>query len=365
LAFYFFSFIFLLIPAIHEIEHYPKIKSNKIFYLTPLLLFFIGFRDQIGCDWASNLRNFNYYSDLNFLDYLYQNTNFEKFLYEQEIGYAFINIFIGLFTKSFYIFNFFLSCIFTIPLIYFCSKLKRPFLTLLISFPYYITIIGMGPLKQSLAISFLLLAFHELQSNNIFKYFLLNSISILFHRSSIIFILLPLLVKDKLRNSKIISNKFFYLSLFVFLLISIFIQKESFSRLIIGYFVIRPQDHFLNTIYLWTLVSYPSIIYLFFKNKFKSLNLKNNMWEILSISSIFIILGTFINSTITLRLILYFYPLKLFLISNIPDLKILNIGKKNMSYLLIFFSIFQLTTWLAFANHAYCWVPYKNIIFSS
>ena len=89
------------------------------------------------------------------------------------------------------------------------------------------------------------------------------------------------------------------------------------------------------------------------------------MWEILSISSIFIILGTFINSTITLRLILYFYPLKLFLISNIPDLKILNIGKKNMSYLLIIFSILQLTTWLAFANHAYCWVPYKNIIFSS
>lgn len=364
MTFYIFSFIFLSIPAINEIENYPKIKRNKIFYLTPFLLFFIGFRDQIGCDWASNLRNFNFYSSINFSDFFYQN-EFPLYLFKQEYGYAFISKLIGSFTKSFYIYNFFLSCIFTIPLIYFCSKLKRPFLTLLISFPYYITIIGMGPLKQSLAISFLLLAFHELQSNNILKYFLLNSISILFHRTSIIFIVLPFFIKDKLRNQKIISSKFFYVILIIFLLISIFIQKESFSTLVYGYFVIRPKDPILNTLYLWTIVSYPSIIYLFFKNKFKSINLTNNMWEILSISSIFIILGIFIDETITLRLILYFYPLKLFLISNIPDTKILNIGKKNICYLLIFSSILQLTTWLGFANHAYCWVPYKNIIFSS
>lgn len=360
MEFYIFSFIFLSIPAIYEIEHYSKIKKENIFFLTPFLVFFIGLRDGIGCDWDGYLRNFNLYSNFN-LSNFFSNNNFPRYLNNQEIGYAFFSYLIGNITKSFYIYNLILSLIFSIPLIYFCSKLKRPFLSLLISFPYFITIIGMGPLKQSIAISFLILAFIALESNNYIKYYLFNIISILFHRTAIIFTLLPFLIKDKSEKTNLTKNKFLILGLLIFIVISCIIQQESFIRLLKGYFIYRTSDPIINTFYHWTIICSPSIIYLFFRNKFKNLETKNNMWFILSISSVLIIIFTFINSTITLRMLLYFYPLKLLILSNFPEIKLFNISKKRICYLLIFFSIIQQITWLAFANHAYCWVPYKNI----
>ena len=83
------------------------------------------------------------------------------------------------------------------------------------------------------------------------------------------------------------------LILLLLIIISSLIQMESFMRLIHGYFYVQTPVPIFNTIYLWIIVCFPSIIYLFFKNKFKILEMKNNMWEILSISSLFILLGNY------------------------------------------------------------------------
>ena len=93
---------------------------------------------------------------------------------------------------------------------------------------------------------------------------------------------------------------------------------ESFHRLIFYYFLIRPPERAKYTIslayYLFTL-----ILLLCFKIKLKAQRC-TNMWYILSIVSILILLGTFINATITLRLP-FIFILKLFIISNIPDME--------------------------------------------
>ena len=75
-----------------------KSKKENIFFLTPFLIFFIGLRDGIGCDWEGYLRNFNFYSNFN-LSNIFSNNNIPRYLDNLEIGYAFISYLIGNFTK--------------------------------------------------------------------------------------------------------------------------------------------------------------------------------------------------------------------------------------------------------------------------
>ena len=112
--------------------------------------FTFGFRNEISCDWQ-NYRN------------IFENissTPINKLLIIENNTYNFGFVLISKLFSYFTNFSgtiFLLSFLFTIPLFYISSKLKRTYLTLTISYPYYILVIGMGPLRQSLAISFLML----------------------------------------------------------------------------------------------------------------------------------------------------------------------------------------------------------------
>ena len=73
----------------------------------------------------------------------------------QELGHVIITIFSG----NIYLLNTIYAILFTAPLFIFCSKLKRVYFALLVSYPYYIIVVGMGPIRQAACISILMLSF--------------------------------------------------------------------------------------------------------------------------------------------------------------------------------------------------------------
>ena len=110
---------------------------------------------------------------------------FEKHIYGiyQELGH----IFITKISQNIYILNLIYSILFLLPLFYFCSTLKRRYFSLLIAYPYYIVVIGMGPIRQAACISFLMLSILLVSKKKYFLSFFISIFSFLIHQFSILF----------------------------------------------------------------------------------------------------------------------------------------------------------------------------------
>ena len=91
---------------------------------------------------------FEKYNSLNLLEIIKRNLFGAQKL--EELGH----IFLTKISHNIYYLNLIYSILFSIPLFYFCSKLKRKYFSLLISYPYYIVVIGMGPIRQAASVSF-------------------------------------------------------------------------------------------------------------------------------------------------------------------------------------------------------------------
>tara|TARA_B100000401_G_C52552518_1_gene599239 strand:- start:191 stop:577 length:387 start_codon:yes stop_codon:yes gene_type:complete len=115
-------------------------------------------------------------------------------------------------------------------------------------------------------------------------------------------------------------------------------------------------------IFIWIINFIPSIIYL--KNN-KNFPFNKYMTEIvnyLSIFEIFLLPLVFFKSVIAYRLLLYFFPTSILITSYIPDARIFKIKNNYLVNIIIAFSLVTLIIWIKYAEHSFCWLPYKNIL---
>ena len=143
---------------------------------------------------------FDELSSTNLLDILINNFVSGPNYIIKELGHVFIT----LISDNIYVLNLIYALIFVAPLFYYCSKIKRVYLSLLISYPYYMVVVGMGPIRQAACISILMLSIVLVSKNKYLYHFFLTTFSLLIHQFSIFFncfLLIPLV-------PKIIKEKF-------------------------------------------------------------------------------------------------------------------------------------------------------------
>ena len=190
---------FLLLSLLTVLEDLNRLKSllkNKYFYFFIALFFilFIGLRSEIGCDWLSYEQKFDELSSKSFLNILINNFVSGPNNVIKELGH----ILITLFSRNIYILNLIYALIFVAPLFYCCSKIKRVYLALLISYPYYMIVVGMGPIRQAACISILMFSIFLVSKNKYLYHLFLTTFSLLIHQFSILFnciLLIPLVPK--------------------------------------------------------------------------------------------------------------------------------------------------------------------------
>ena len=369
--------ILSILAFLEESNKIDFVLKNKIFYLIIFTVFvvFIGFRDEIGCDWSGYAEHYRKLSSSP-IDNIISNRN--AFIYN--IGYEFsAKLSSYFFDFSGYIFL--ISFLFTIPLFYFCFKLKRTYLSLMISYPYYILVIGMGPLRQSLAISFLLLSILFTYQKK-YKFYLISIIcSSIFHYSAIILNFLFFIFLNLKATKK--SDKIFKL---FFILLIIILTLYNFQS-IVNSFLIYLSEYkdifnisFLNrfstnlysgeiyaakgVIFVWILNFIPSIIFLTNLNNFA---FEKDVKKLLILFSLFVVIllpVSLIYSIIGYRLLLYCFPSSILISTYLPDINLFGIKQKIVVNYIILFAILSLFIWLKFAYHSYCWLPYKNLLFN-
>ena len=364
---YLIPFIVLsILTSIENSTRFTSFISNKYLYYLIALFFiiFIGLRYEVGCDWQQYKEMFEKFNSLNLLEIIERNFFAKQKL--QEIGH----IILTLVSQNIYVLNFIYSIIFSLPLFYFCSQLKRKYFTLLISYPYYIIVIGMGPIRQAACISLFMLSILLVSKKKYYSHFFLTVTSALLHQSSILFnsIIFGSLLNQfkKIKFSKKNILIIFLLSLIFLYCLPSITQKFIFY---INIYDFRDQNgvRLINpaksAIYIWFLHFITSIIFIKNISKFDFNNSLNRILILLSIFDFLLLPIIFLNSVIAYRFLLYLFPSSILITSKVPDLKLFNINKNYYINIIIGLSLLSLIIWLNFAFHSSCWVPYKNILF--
>ncbi len=355
---YYFIFLFLTFLAWREIYNPQKLSIYNYIFLTIFFSFFIGLRYKIGCDWAGYYDLFyredpnRGLAELSTLDYL----NYK------EIGFTSLNFLINRIGGNFYHLNLIFSLLFILPLLKFCSEMKRPFLAILVSFPYLITVIGLGVVRQSIAIVFIMLCINQLNNFKFSLYYFYNLLAIIFHKSSIFFLFLPLIIDSK-GNRKIKNTKIFlYIALLLTIILLILFKYDFLMQQINGYLYFSNPTKPINSLIIWGMSAVPAIIFLFRYKYFEIYDL-NKIWRNYAFIAIFAVFIILINTTVAQRIFLYLIPINIYFACKLPEINLFNLSKKRSYFILIIISFLILSIWLNFANHAYCYVPYKNLLF--
>ena len=256
---YFLPLIFLSLFAILEnIDKFNDQIKNKYFYLflSIFFIFFVGLRHEVGCDWESFSYHFQDISSSSLINLLKKN--------DYDIGHSMITKLISI-KFNYNIFNLIYALFFVVPLFIFSYKIKRTFLSLVIAYPYYIVVIGMGPIRQAVCISFLFLSLIFINNKKYWISDFLSIFSSLMHISStlingIIFLnLIPL----RNKNYRIYQYVFISLTFMLFIFNYQFIFDKLHSYIFLYKDAVNPAK---SAFIVWFINLIPAIIFLKYKN---------------------------------------------------------------------------------------------------
>lgn len=223
-----FPYIFLLIIPFFGINNKKfNIPINFLLYSTVFIILVTLRSSNVGWDTESYIDIFETYSQLNLSDIL---------LLPREFAFYILVFLLSKFGLSYIGLFFFQSVIYIFALhkliTTFFNKISPSFL---IISTVYITIYAFSAVRQSFALSFLILSFIALHENRVIKAIFLYLAAILFHISSIIFLLV--IVIKVFSFSKV---KIFFISFILGLLIYMGVKTNYFTDL---FFIISGFDY--------------------------------------------------------------------------------------------------------------------------
>ena len=335
---YIFLFILIFLLFLEHKSSQRKLAGFNWFLLFFAFILFVGLRYNTGGDFEI------YYE-------LYQKP--------KEVNTQF---FYNLISQFFYNLNlpfqyliFICACLFFYALFKYALLQNSPYLVIFISFPFLITVVSMGYLRQSISFSFLLLAINSFYKKNNFFYYLNFFLGILFH--------LSLLIMLPLKQFAEKSNIFFFIISFIIFIIIFYIFYDAFFILINSYYVSSSTISSLGAFPRVLLNVIPSIIFIIFYKKFLFPERIKRLYLFIALGSIISLVFVFNFSTLVDRINIYFIPIQLFVYSNMSNLfrEKLNYNFVILSVLIIYFVYFF--AWAFFGSFSAAWFPYKNILF--
>ena len=226
------------------------------------------------------------------------------------------------------------------------------FLAYCIFFPIGILLMGMGFVRQGVALSFLLISLVFLKNKKSFFAYFFIIIGCFFHKSLVIFIPLYLLIIKDFRILIIILSLFFLYVFFThfFIMYSIYLGSERGTE----------YDPAKGAYLRIAQTLLPAIFCIFF---YKYLNYTDELKKIILFFSYIVFVMIFFSlyaMTFIDRVVFYFIFLQLIIVSQIPYLFSGNLIILVKSFI-VFLYLIILNVFLIFATHAKFWNPYKIV----
>ena len=359
--FFLLNFYYILHLIYDGQAFHPKkeiIKNTSFF----VLLFFIGFRSDIGGDYYQYNSLAEHINSLT----LYQSIQqFDKPLFTLIIKCT--NL---LFKDSdIYTYNFIFGLIFSILLHNFCNHQKNYFFCIFFSFSIIIVLMGMGYIAQGLSLTVAWQIIINFYKRTILNRTIIIFIASLFHPTALIFFLLliPEIIKKNFFNFN--KKKVLISILILFLYFYIFnINLYSYFQVYLSYYSIDGNSISKGLPLRILFFAFCYIIIIYFMNFFKKKNFEYLNLFIMCLTVILII--TIINylllsntiSVIVDRLIIFFFFIPIIVSDRLVHYLKINFDKLIFSISVYLFHSIYLIIWINFSIYSKYWIPYKNLI---
>ncbi|WP_338560576.1 EpsG family protein [Acinetobacter sp. KS-LM10] len=333
---------------------FKRTAANKLTFILFIifLIVFTGLRFQIGGDWGNYLQIYDYFKGL----------SFNESLFITDPGYSFFNYLSQIIGFSDTIFvNFLCSIFFYISFIFFYKKIENYWISLLVSFPYLILVVSMGYTRQSVAISFFLIAMLYAIEKKLVNFLVFSLLAFIFHKSAIIILMFaPLFFLPRTFNSNFV---FLSYTFFSFLVMSSAVYISSVS----GENIYTDQSGEVSSagaIFRIIVHFLPLIFYIFYRSEIKRILLeKIRLFDYLSLLILYTLALAIPFSTLADRFNLYLIVYDIFVFSYL--FTILNVfNRQVMLGFIIFFNTIMLIIWLNFGAWSHAWLPYQNYLFN-
>jgi hypothetical protein len=309
-----------------------------------LLVLAIGLRHEVGGDWFNYVRHIESVSSQTLLVAVSQG----------DPAYSLLNWLGAKSGLGTYFVNTVSAAIFSWGLVVFCRAQPRPWLALVVSIPYLVTVVAMGYTRQSVAIGLAMLALVALTDRKLLRFVVFVALAATFHKSAVI--LMPLAV---LAGTKHRLWTAFWVGL-ASVIFYVLLLQESVAALQSGYIDAQYQSQ--GAALRLAMNAVPAVVFLCLRHRFVMPPDERNFWTWMSLVALgfVVLLVVSPSSTAVDRVALYWIPLQLYVLSRLPHaMGGLHGDKKWWVGGVVVYSGVVLFVWLVFATHAFAWLPYQ------
>ncbi|WP_313097154.1 EpsG family protein [Empedobacter sp.] len=355
---YFILFLIVTFSIIiFDLNKYKELKTQIYYFIFIFSSLLMGLRYKVGID------TYNYMVSFKNVPYFY-NIHFSEILnYEYPPLFLIISSLIKTFiSNEFYVFQLFHTFFINYVIFFFIKKnIKFPFIGIFVYFLIYFLYFNTEIIKESIAVCIFLLNYKNLVNRKWLRYYILVIISILFHPSASILLLLPLLINLRFNKKFIII---FSIAILLMLNLSIILPHFSFFEKIRKVQFYLEQDEINNMNFTWNLLltiqlSVFPFLTLFFLKRIYKLETK---FENILLVMVIIGSGCLLNGVIFQRFTNYFIPFYGILLANLFYTYIFKYNKFKI--LVSFFLVSMCTIYnYDFWSHSRykIWIPYHSI----
>ena len=309
-----------------------------------LLVLVIGLRYEVGGDWFTYV--FHVESAVN--------ETLSDSLVHNEPAFGLLNWIAAQSGLGVYLVNSVFAIFFTWGLLSFCRNQPRPWLALVVSVPYLITVVAMGYSRQGVAIGLVMLGLAALQNKRLLKFLFWVALASTFHKSAVILVPLAMFSGVKRWFFTVV-----WVGLTVVLLFGLLVQ-EAVDGLVAGYIIAEYESS--GALIRVAMNAFPAALFLLLRKRFDLTSEQSTFWMWMAWGALVFVLLLYVSpsSTAVDRVALYWIPLQLFVWSRVPD-ALGRPGGDNAFwvYAVVGYSATVHFVWLFFAAHAFAWLPYQ------
>lgn len=309
-----------------------------------LLVLMVGLRHEVGGDWLTYIDHIQSASYVTLLGALSQG----------DPAYSLLNWLAAKSGLGPYFVNTVCAAIFSWGLVVFCRAQPRPWLALVVSIPYLVTVVAMGYTRQGVAIGLAMLALVALSERKLLRFVVFVALAATFHKSAVILMPLAVLAGSRQRLWTVfwvgLASALFY----------VLLLQESVDALQSGYIDAQYQSQ--GAALRLAMNAVPAVLFLWLRRRFVMPKDERTFWVWMSLAALGFVALLVVSpsSTAVDRVALYWIPLQLFVLSRLPDVLGRHNGK-NAFWVraVVAYSAAVLFVWLFFAQTAFAWLPYQ------
>jgi hypothetical protein len=243
-------------------------------------------------------------------------------------------------------------------LVRFCLAQPRPWLCLAVAVPYFVIVMGMGYIRQGMAVSLLLLALIAVQQGSVVRFIGWVVAASLFHSTALIFLPLALFMARVHPFARLM------LLFGAATVLGSAATGERTGLLLTNY--VDQEMTSSGALVRIAMTALPGAILLYWRHRFGLTLYERWIWMILSVGGLaaLALVLVFPTSTAIDRVGLYLLPLQLFVYARLPDALAGNDRTARvLATAIIALYAAALYVWLNYAVNVEYWLPYRFFLF--